>query len=31
VTKYEGRNDVESKEQVGTTFTIKFTARRADA
>ncbi len=31
VTKYEGTIDVESKEQVGTTFTIKFPARRADA
>jgi PAS domain S-box-containing protein len=30
VTKYEGTIDVESKEQVGTTFTIKFPARRAD-
>ena len=31
VTKYEGTIDVESKEQVGTTFTIKFPARRVDA
>jgi PAS domain S-box-containing protein len=31
VTKYEGTIDVESKEQEGTTFTIKFPARRADA
>jgi signal transduction histidine kinase len=31
VTKYEGTIDVESKEQVGTTFTIKFPARRANA
>lgn len=30
VTKYEGTIDVESKEQEGTTFTIKFPARRAD-
>lgn len=30
VTKYEGTIDVESKEQVGTTFTIKFPARRAN-
>jgi PAS domain S-box-containing protein len=28
VTKYEGTIDVESKEQVGTTFTIKFPSRR---
>ena len=31
VTKYEGTIDVKSKEQVGTTFTIKFPARRVDA
>jgi PAS domain S-box-containing protein len=31
VTKYEGTIDVESKEQVGTTFTIKFPTRRVDA
>jgi signal transduction histidine kinase len=31
VTKYEGTIDVESKEQEGTTFTIKFPARRVDA
>ncbi len=31
VTKYEGTIDVESKEQEGTTFTIKFPARRAEA
>jgi PAS domain S-box-containing protein len=31
VTKYEGTIDVESKEQVGTTFTIKFPTRRTDA
>jgi PAS domain S-box-containing protein len=30
VTKYEGTIDVESKEQVGTTFTIKFPIRRAE-
>jgi signal transduction histidine kinase len=30
VTKYEGTIDVESKEQVGTTFTIKFPIRRVD-
>jgi PAS domain S-box-containing protein len=30
VTKYEGTIDVESKEQVGTTFTIKFPTRRAE-
>jgi signal transduction histidine kinase len=28
VTKYEGKIEVESKEQVGTTFTIKFPKRR---
>ena len=28
VTKYEGTIDVESKEQVGTTFTVKFPKRR---
>jgi PAS domain S-box-containing protein len=31
VTKYEGTIDVESKEQVGTTFTIKFPKRRDDS
>ena len=31
VTKYEGTIDVESKEQVGTTFTIKFPIRRVEA
>jgi len=31
VTKYEGTIDVESKEQVGTTFTIKFPTRRVGA
>ena len=31
VTKCEGTIDVESKEQVGTTFTVKFPAWRADA
>ncbi len=31
VTKYEGTIDVESKEQMGTTFTIKFPARRVEA
>jgi len=31
VTKYEGTIDVESKEQIGTTFTIKFPTRRAEA
>lgn len=31
VTKYEGTIDVESKEQIGTTFTIKFPIRRAEA
>lgn len=31
VTKYEGTIDVESKEQVGTTFTIKFPIRRIEA
>jgi signal transduction histidine kinase len=31
VTKYEGTIDVESKEQVGTTFTIKFPTRRVEA
>jgi signal transduction histidine kinase len=30
ITKYEGTIDVESIEQVGTTFTIKFPARRGD-
>ena len=30
VTKYEGTIDVESKEQIGTTFTIKFPIRRAE-
>jgi signal transduction histidine kinase len=30
VTKYEGTIEVESKEQVGTTFTIKFPKRRDD-
>jgi len=30
VTKYEGTIDVESKEQMGTTFTIKFPIRRAE-
>jgi PAS domain S-box-containing protein len=30
VTKYEGTIDVESKEQIGTTFTIKFPARRVE-
>ena len=30
VTKYEGTIDVESREQVGTTFTIKFPTRRAE-
>jgi PAS domain S-box-containing protein len=30
VTKYEGTIDVESKEQVGTTFTIKFPKRREE-
>jgi signal transduction histidine kinase len=30
VTKYEGTIDVESKEQVGTTFTIKFPTRRVE-
>ena len=31
VTKYEGTIDVESKDQVGTTFTIKFPIRRAES
>ena len=31
VTKYEGTIEVESKEQVGTTFTIKFPKRRDDS
>jgi PAS domain S-box-containing protein len=31
VTKYEGTIDVESKEQVGTTFTIKFPTRRVES
>lgn len=31
VTKYEGTIDVESKEQIGTTFTIKFPNRRVEA
>jgi PAS domain S-box-containing protein len=31
VTKYEGTIDVESKEQVGTTFTIKFPTQRGEA
>ncbi len=31
VTKYEGTIDVESKEQMGTTFTIKFPTRRVEA
>jgi len=31
VTKYDGTIDVESKEQVGTTFTIKFPARRLES
>jgi signal transduction histidine kinase len=31
VTKYEGTIDVESKEQVGTTFTIKFPTRRDES
>jgi len=31
VTKCEGTIDVEGKEQGGTTFTIKFPARRVDA
>jgi PAS domain S-box-containing protein len=31
VTKYEGTIDVESQEQVGTTFTIKFPTRRIEA
>jgi signal transduction histidine kinase len=31
VTKHEGTIDVESKEQVGTTFTIKFPKRRDDS
>jgi PAS domain S-box-containing protein len=31
VTKYDGTIDVESKEQVGTTFTIKFPARRPES
>jgi signal transduction histidine kinase len=30
VTKYEGTIDVESKEQIGTTFTVKFPTRRAE-
>jgi PAS domain S-box-containing protein len=30
VTKYEGKIEVESKDQVGTTFTIKFPKRRED-
>ena len=30
VTKYEGTIDVESKEQIGTTFTIKFPTRRVE-
>ena len=30
VNKYEGTIDVESKEQIGTTFTIKFPTRRAE-
>jgi PAS domain S-box-containing protein len=30
VSKYEGTIDVESKEQIGTTFTIKFPIRRAE-
>jgi PAS domain S-box-containing protein len=30
VTKHEGTIDVESKEQIGTTFTIKFPTRRAE-
>lgn len=31
ITKYQGTIDVESKEQVGTTFTIKFPKRREDS
>jgi PAS domain S-box-containing protein len=31
VTKYEGTIDVESKDQIGTTFTIKFPIRRVDS
>jgi len=31
VTKHEGTIDVESKEQIGTTFTIKFPARRVES
>jgi len=31
VTKYEGTIDVESKEQVGTTFTVKFPTRRIES
>jgi signal transduction histidine kinase len=31
VTKHEGTINVESKEQVGTTFTIRFPIRRAEA
>jgi signal transduction histidine kinase len=31
VTKYEGTIDVESKEQIGTTFTIKFPTRRVES
>jgi len=31
VTKYDGTIDVESKEQVGTTFTIKFPTRRVES
>jgi PAS domain S-box-containing protein len=31
ITKYEGTIDVESKDQVGTTFTIKFPTRRAES
>jgi signal transduction histidine kinase len=30
VTKYEGTIDVESKDQLGTTFTIKFPIRRVE-
>jgi signal transduction histidine kinase len=30
VNKYEGTMDVESKEQIGTTFTVRFPIRRAD-
>jgi PAS domain S-box-containing protein len=30
VTKYEGKIDVESRDQIGTTFTIKFPIRRAE-